>query len=156
MGLVDGLSDGANRGARNSSSLVGAGGSDIGVDLNPVTVSVDTAERSNVSGTAAYADDAAALNFIAKKDTEVEAATAKKSSSTVRAGTSFFPKKGEPTVTMYFPPSMSFVDNVAYDTNAELGVLGASTLAGLPDTSNGYSNVLPPAPKFLNKAPNND
>ena len=131
MGLVDGLGDGANRGARNSSSLVGAGGSDIGVDLNPVTVSVDTAERSNVSGTAAYADDAAALNFIAKKDTEVEAAAAKKSTPTVRSGTSFFPKKGEPTVTMYFPPSMSFVDNVAYDTNAELGAFGGAVLAGM-------------------------
>lgn len=141
LGQVDDFGSGSGRGNRNSTSLGGGGGSDIGVDLNPVTVSVDTAERSSVSGTAAFADDTAALNFSAKKDSEVEAATAKKSSSTVRAGTSFFPKKGEPTVTMYFPPSMAFVDNVAYDTNAELGVLGASTLAGMEGGMSGLGSA---------------
>lgn len=141
LGRVDDFGSGSGRGDRNSTSLGGGGGSDIGVDLNPLTVSVDTAERSNVSGTAAYADDTASLNFAAKKDSETEAATAKKSSSTVRAGTSFFPKKGEPTVTMYFPPSMSFVDNVAYDTNAELGTVGAATLAGMEGGASGFASA---------------
>ena len=107
----------------------------------PTTFSADIADGSGGANTAAFADDAASLNFAAKKDTEVEAATAKKSSSNVRGGVSFFPKKGEPTVTMYFPPSMSFVDNVAYDTNAELGTVGAATLAGMEGGASGFASA---------------
>jgi len=127
LGLVDDFGS-RNPGFQQSND---ANASFLGATNQPTTFSADVADGSGGSNSAAFADDASALNFAAKKDTEVEAATAKKSSSSVRAGTSFFPKKGEPTVTMYFPPSMSFVDNVGYDTNAELGVLGASTLAGI-------------------------
>ena len=127
LGMVDDFAS-KNPGFQQAND---ANASFLGATNQPTTFSADIADGTGGANTAAFADDAAALNFVAKKDTEVEAATAKKSSSTVRAGTSFFPKKGEPTVTMYFPPSMAFVDNVAYDTNAELGVLGASTLAGM-------------------------
>ena len=127
LGMVDDFAS-KNPGFQQAND---ANASFLGATNQPTTFSADIADGTGGANTAAFADDAAALNFVAKRDTEVEAATAKKSSSTVRAGTSFFPKKGEPTVTMYFPPSMAFVDNVAYDTNAELGVLGASTLAGM-------------------------
>ena len=127
MGMVDDMSS-MNPSFQMSND---ANAAFLGATNQPTTFSADVADGSGGGNTAAFADDAAALNFAAKKDTEVEATNAKKSSPSVRSGTSFFPKKGEPTVTMFFPPSMSFVDNVAYDTNAELGVLGASTLAGM-------------------------
>jgi len=135
LGLVDDFGS-RNPGFQQSND---ANASFLGATNQPTTFSADVADGSGGSNSAAFADDASALNFAAKKDTEVEAATAKKSSSSVRAGTSFFPKKGEPTVTMYFPPSMSFVDNVAYDTNAELGTLGASTLAGMEGGASGFA-----------------
>jgi len=127
MGMVDDASS-MNPGFQMSND---ANAAFLGATNQPTTFSADIADGSGGANTAAIADDAAALNFAAKKDTEVEAASAKKSSSTVRAGTSFFPKKGEPAVTMYFPPSMAFVDGVAYDTSAALGSMGASALAAM-------------------------
>ncbi len=127
MGMVDDASS-MNPGFQMSND---ANAAFLGATNQPTTFSADIADGSGGANTAAFADDAAALNFAAKKDTEVEAASAKKSSSTVRAGTSFFPKKGEPAVTMYFPPSMAFVDGVAYDTSAALGSMGASALAAM-------------------------
>jgi len=135
LGLVDDFGS-RNPGFQQSND---ANASFLGATNQPTTFSADVADGSGGSNSAAFADDASALNFAAKKDTEVEAATAKKSSPSVRAGTSFFPKKGEPTVTMYFPPSMSFVDNVAYDTNAELGTVGAATLAGMEGGASGFA-----------------
>jgi len=127
MGMVDDMSS-MNPSFQMSND---ANSAFLGATNQPTTFSADTADGSGGANTAAFADDAAALNFAAKKDTEVEAASAKKSSSTVRAGTSFFRKKGEPAVTMYFPPSMAFVDGVAYDTSAALGSMGASALAAM-------------------------
>jgi len=137
LGLVDDFGS-RNPGFQQSND---ANASFLGATNQPTTFSADIADGSGGANTAAFADDAASLNFAAKKDTEVEAATAKKSSSNVRGGVSFFPKKGEPTVTMYFPPSMSFVDNVAYDTNAELGTVGAATLAGMEGGASGFASA---------------
>ncbi len=127
MGMVDDMSS-MNPGFQMSND---ANAAFLGATNQPTTFSADVADGSGGANTAAFADDAAALNFAAKKDTETEASTAKKSSPTVRGGTSFFPKKGEPTITMFFPPSMSFVDGVGYDTNAELGAFGGAVLAGM-------------------------
>ena len=135
LGLVDDFGS-RNPGFQQSND---ANASFLGATNQPTTFSADIADGSGGSNSAAFADDAASLNFASKKDSEVEASTAKKSSANVRSGTSFFPKKGEPTVTMYFPPSMSFVDNVAYDTSAELGTLGAATLAGMEGGASGFA-----------------
>lgn len=69
-------------------------------------------------------DDAAALNFMAKKDSKAETSQLKKVDNTISA-MDFFPKNGAPNVKMFFPLSQTFVDGVQYQS-VGIGATGAA------------------------------
>ena len=109
----------------------------LGATNQPITFSADGAAANRISG----GDDAAALNFMARKDTATEAAAVKGESKSANSGAVFFPKKGAPAITLYFPPSMSFLDGVGYE-NASLGQAGASVMAGLEGGMSGMDAAM--------------
>ena len=92
----------------------------LGATNQPTTFVDDAAAAPNrfIGG-----DDAAALNFMAKRDSQAETNQIKKVDSTITA-MDFFPKPGSPTVKMFFPISQAFVDGVQYQSTG-IGQLGA-------------------------------
>ncbi len=123
LGQVDDFSDfNPNAQAAND-----ANAQFLGASNQPIQFVADEASAPSVAG----GDDAAALNNLAVKDTVTVTQATQTSSSTNRGGMNFFKKNSEPSIIMYFPPSMAFVDGVQYDTNSPLGQLGATALAGM-------------------------
>ena len=105
----------------------------LGATNQATTFVSDTAAApSRISG----GDDAAALNFMAKKDSQAETSQIKKLNNTVTA-MDFFPKAGAPTVKMFFPLSQTFVDGVQYQS---LGV-GATGAAAEQAIAGGQSGM---------------
>ena len=129
LGMVDDLGS-MNPGFQMSND---ANSQFLGATNQATTFVSDTAAApSRISG----GDDAAALNFMAKKDSQAETSQIKKLNNTVTA-MDFFPKAGAPTVKMFFPLSQTFVDGVQYQS---LGV-GATGAAAEQAIAGGQSGM---------------
>lgn len=89
-------------------------------------------------------DDAAALNFMAKRDSVAENNEIKKVANTATT-MDFFPKSGSPTVKMFFPASQVFLDGVQYQS---LGI-GAGGAAAEQAIAQGQSGVGAFAQQFV-------
>jgi|GEM_PF-4388645 len=94
----------------------------LGATNQATTFVSDTAAAPNRF---AGGDDAAALNFLAKKDSQTENTQLKKVVSTTNNTPDFFPKIGATGVKMYFPMSQVFLDGVQYQSPG-LGITGAA------------------------------
>ena len=116
LGIVDDFSS-MNPGFQMSND---ANSQFLGATNRPTTFVDDAAAAPNrfIGG-----DDAAALNFMAKRDSQAETNQIKKVDSTITA-MDFFPKPGSPTVKMFFPISQAFVDGVQYQSTG-IGQIGA-------------------------------
>ena len=132
LGVVDDFSS-MNPGFQMSND---ANSQFLGATNQPTTFVDDAAAAPNrfIGG-----DDAAALNFMAKRDSQAETNQIKKVDNTITA-MDFFPKRGSPTVKMFFPPSQAFVDGVQYQSLG-VGATGAAAEQAIAAGSSGLSAV---------------
>ena len=132
LGVVDDFSS-MNPGFQMSND---ANSQFLGATTQPTTFVDDAAAAPNrfIGG-----DDAAALNFMAKRDSQAETNQIKKVDNTITA-MDFFPKRGSPTVKMFIPPSQAFVDGVQYQSLG-VGATGAAAEQAIAAGSSGLSAV---------------
>ncbi len=107
-----------------------------GATFQPTTVAVDDAVSVGRGRSQLVGDDAASLNFMAKKDSKVENEQLKKVDNRI-AALDFFPKAGVPRIKLFFPIAQTFVDGVQYQS---LGI-GAGGAAAEQAIAQGKSGV---------------
>lgn len=132
LGIVDDFSS-MNPGFQMSND---ANSQFLGATNRPTTFVDDAAAAPNrfIGG-----DDAAALNFMAKRDSQAETNQIKKVDNTITS-MDFFPKRGTPSVKMFFPVSQAFVDGVQYQSLG-IGATGAAAEQAIAAGSSGLSAV---------------
>ena len=132
LGIVDDFSS-MNPGFQMSND---ANSQFLGATNRPTTFVDDAAAAPNrfIGG-----DDAAALNFMAKRDSQAETNQIKKIDNTITS-MDFFPKRGTPSVKMFFPASQAFVDGVQYQSLG-IGATGAAAEQAIAAGSSGLSAV---------------